>query len=318
MSQVIKFAKLINPNYFKLAERENKVQVLTIAFSHYCELAVWSLKAGNIPYQEHGFAPGQHFLPVLSVRMGTDQKYLSTSSRVTGVKEKTIQNSPELYAEDEERRKKALKKDKAMRSGAVPVAITPDGKVLLDSWAIAKSVPNLAPIDPNLQKLLDEEVGPLARQLTYSHILKTKNLHYFTRLCTENQGFFWNLIFKIYAGQELTKLMRKLFTPSSDPDIKQKSTERLQNVLNQIDQQYLQPAKAKGHAFLTGDKLSVGDIALASLFAPLITPPQYYGGKYEKIFTEFVQTDEDVRRDKEFWEKTAVGQFTLDLYKKHR
>jgi hypothetical protein len=237
---------------------------------------------------------------------------------VTGVKEKTIQNSPELYAEDEERRKKALKKDKAMRSGAVPVAITPDGKVLLDSWSIAKSVPNLAPIDPNLQKILDEEVGPITRQLTYNHILKDKNLHFFTRLCTENQGFFWNLIFKIYAGPELTKLMRKLFTPSSEPDIQQRSKEKLQKAINQIEEQYLLPAKAKGHVYLTGDQLSVGDIALASLFAPLITPPQYYGGKYEKIFKDLAESDSDIQQEKAFWQQTAVGQFTLDLYNKHR
>ena len=84
---ILQLSKWSNPNFFTLAKKEKKAQVLSIAFSHYCELAVWALQASSVPLHEHGYAPMQHVLPVLSVRVAQREKYLSASSRVTKVGE---------------------------------------------------------------------------------------------------------------------------------------------------------------------------------------------------------------------------------------
>ncbi|KAH8091928.1 L-cystine transmembrane transporter [Aureococcus anophagefferens] len=66
MSKLVALARWTQRDLIKLAKAENQPQLLTIPYSHYCELAAWSLDRAAKPYREHGYAPGEHVLPSAS------------------------------------------------------------------------------------------------------------------------------------------------------------------------------------------------------------------------------------------------------------
>ena len=41
---ILTLAKLVSSNYRELARRDKKIQVLTIDYSHFCELSIWALQ----------------------------------------------------------------------------------------------------------------------------------------------------------------------------------------------------------------------------------------------------------------------------------
>jgi hypothetical protein len=82
MKHLVSLGKLFFPDFRKLAKERNVLQVVTISYSHYVELALWSLKLGKVPYDEHGYVPGQHFMPAAALRLGGEKPHLSKSSRI--------------------------------------------------------------------------------------------------------------------------------------------------------------------------------------------------------------------------------------------
>ena len=128
MSWIVYFSKLVSPNFQALAKDSNAIQIVTIGFSHYCELAIWSLKLKGIPFKEHSYAPVQHIFAAIALRMGGNKKHFSGSSRVCEVVD------PKLSAEQNAAKTtKEIRNDARARSTAVPVAILPDGSVWKDS-----------------------------------------------------------------------------------------------------------------------------------------------------------------------------------------
>lgn len=287
MSLILWAAKFFSPNFFQLAKQSNSIQVITICFSHYCELAVWSLTKAGLKFDEYHCAPGQHVLPALSVRVGDKKnRHLSTSS--------------------------AMNDKKSARSTAVPLAVLPDGKVLVDSWEIAQ-YSGLPPVDSDLKKILDEDVGVLARKIIYCHVLQPQNKGIFDELVTNGRGWFWNICWYLFVGNHVRKLLMKLFNVKDTQAVaecKQKMkevTERLDNII-----------KSRSTQFIRGNEISINDIALASLFAPLVCPPLYYGGKFTRSFNKLIDQDSEARKEVEYWRQTITGQYVLDLYNQHR
>lgn len=130
---LIKLSKFFLPDYFATAKKTKSIQIITIELSHYCEYATWALTIGKVPFTEHSFAPGQHVFASLATRIGQGkQKHLSTSSRVTSVKDAALLNeqkdslSPEQLA-------KLKKKESASRATAVPFAAVAYG------WIVGRS-----------------------------------------------------------------------------------------------------------------------------------------------------------------------------------
>ena len=72
MSKLVALARWTQRDLIKLAKAENQPQLLTIPYSHYCELAAWPLDRAAKPYREHGYAPGEHVLPSLALRVAGD------------------------------------------------------------------------------------------------------------------------------------------------------------------------------------------------------------------------------------------------------
>eukprot|EP01034_Spumella_vulgaris_P026924 gene26924-33573_t len=59
--------------------------------------------------------------------------------------------------------------------------------------------------------------------------------------------------------------------------------------------------------FLTSDTIGVSDIALASLFAPLVYPPEYCSGKYTYIFDKMQAQDAVALEDMLYYRNTVTG-----------
>lgn len=307
MSWIVFIAKWISPDFKKCARQSNSIQLVSIGFSHYCEFAAWCLKAKGIPFKEHAYLPLQHVFPALAVRVGGPQKHLSASSRTTAVPDPNL-----TEAEAAALAAKEAKRDKNARATAVPLAVCPQGEVWTDSWDIA-SKSGLKDIDPELKKLLDESVGPRARQLAYSYILQPRNNNIWNKLLTFGTGWFWQLLWWMFLGNFLKKNMMKSMRPN-DPQAVAECRAELEASLQKLDA----IITGKRTPFLGGESLGIADIAVASLFAPLVNPPMYCGGRYTPIFEELMAQDKDLRAEVDRMRATPTGAYVMELYAKHR
>jgi len=299
---MLRLARHTQKDYRVLARSTQRAQVVTIPYSHFCELGNWALTACRVPCDEHGFAPGAHVLPALALRFAGGAKHLATSSAVRPVKpvEAQLPDPP--------------------RSGkpnptAVPVCALPDGTVLVDSWSIvdhAASAANLAPVPDPLRAVLDAELGPKARQIAYSHLFKPEAWDVWSGLCTENGGALWRCAWALGGGRMLTEKMTKLFR-SDDPAATDKCKEELRAVFARVEREHLS-SLGKAKPWLGGKSPGLADVALAALAAPVLSPPDYCAGKYAKWFDLLLERDAALREETEAWRATAVGRHALKVY----
>ena len=89
MSFVVKLAHLTQTDHMRRAKNTATIQLLTISISHYVEMARWCLQLCGLKYEEHGYGPVQHVLPVLSARIdrNTKKRYIGTSSATESANE---------------------------------------------------------------------------------------------------------------------------------------------------------------------------------------------------------------------------------------
>ena len=198
---MLRLARCTQHDYQALAQTRSRAQLVAIPYSHFCELGIWALQACRVPCDEHGFAPGQHVLPVLALRLGRDAKHLSTSSAVRPVAPAgALDPSP-------------AKMPARPNPTAVPVAALPDGRVLVDSWSIvahAAELTGLEPVPESLKDVLDTELGPRSRQLAYATLLKPEHWDVWQGLCIEGGSTLWRCLWRLGLGKKLTQMMTKV------------------------------------------------------------------------------------------------------------
>jgi len=280
------------------AEKSNKPQLLTIPYSHYVELARWSWLLGNKSFEENWYMPGQHILPLLSLRVSGKKKHLSSSSFVTksGRDPSTISD----------------KKASASRSTAVPALVKPNGDVLTDSWVIANESGLIPLTDPNLKKMYDEELGPLTRQFAYNFLLKPEHRQSWDDLLKYMQGWIWIILY-FFIGNYLHSLMSRMFGLG-----KQDLFEKCENDLDELFERIAKERLPENSRYINGDELSVEDIALCSLAAPALIPEKYCGGSFTPIFYGCISKDKEFQLRLEKYRATAVGKYVMQFYDENR
>ena len=307
MSWLPVLAKMVSPNFKSLAKNTNSIQLVTIGFSHYCEIATWCLKVKGIPYTEHSYPTVQHILPAIALRTGDKELRLSNTSRVTEVQ------VPNLSKEEiAKKQTKEKRRERAARSTAVPVAIAPNGTVWTDSWDIASKT-GLPPIDPMLKKLLDERLGVLSRQLSFHYMLQPHNDIYFNKLLTIHTGYIWKFLWWLFLSKYTKNIMIKIMKPFHVEAVNECRVE-LYKAISEIDT-IISNKKTK---FLYSNEIGVSDIALASLMSVLVNPPQYCNSKYTSIFEELMQNDANLSEEVERIRNTITGKYVMELYSNHR
>lgn len=275
------------------AAKAGRPQLVTISYSHYNELARWSLELDGADFDEHGYAPGQHVLPALSVRVPKSSgKHLATSSSMSGKPSPT----------------------------ALPVLVLPDGSVHKDSWEIAAAT-SLAPVDPALREVLDMQLGVAARKLAYMVLLKPEHAARFTTMCTEGRHWLWRCFWHLGGGGALRGMLAKAFPPGD--------AAALAACVAQLEGLFapsgpiaaaLSAAKRAGHVYLGGSKPGQADIALAA-FGALCTLPDEYGGPCGTMgphFRYLLAHDAQLKPLVMRFRDTDVGRHIMLMYSRHR
>lgn len=294
-------AKLTQPDYINRAKVSGKAQFINIPFSHYVDLARWCLDASGISYEEHSFAPVAHVLPILKIRVCGKVKQLSGTSYVQPVLKTGQEYVPEKDNPD------------MRRATAVPVLVLPDGSVAPDSWSIANIATKLTPISQQLKVILDEELGPLSRQLAYHYLLMPKNLNIAEELFLSCGGWFYKICWWCFLKNMIIKRMQKMFKVF-DTETVEVCRGKLRVVFEKLDS-IIQNKKGK---YIEGNTIGVSDIAIAALCAPIVLPREYCGGRYVAPFDRLERQDKDVQVNVAEWRSTVTGQYVLQLYREDR
>lgn len=307
MSWLVTLSKLISPDFRSLAKSTNSVQLVSIGLSHYCDFAAWCLKVKGFKTEEYQYAPIQHIFGALALRVGGPTRHLSSTSRTTEVQ------VPDLTDEQAaQKTAKEIRKDKAARSTAVPVAICPKGVVWTDSWEFATHT-GLATIDPELKKVLDEDIGPLSRQLAYHYILQPRNDNIFNQLLTHNTNFIWRFLWWLFLGSYAKKILIKTMQPFHAGAVAE-CRAKLEVALKFVDQRIT----SKTTPFLAGTEIGTADIAVAALVGPLVNSPRYCEGRYAPLFEKLMQQDDDLRAEVMRVRATPTGAYSMMMYEKYR
>lgn len=294
MAAIVFIAKALCPDVRTLSKTTGLPHIVTIKFSHYVELARWSMQYCGINFVEHSYAPIQHILPALAARVGkTKTENIVSNSSVTN---------------------QSNSKEKRGGMTATPVLILPDGSSgLSDSWEIstwACEKAGLQTCPEGLKTLIDFEVGTYARQLVYSYILAVRNENIYEGLVTDDAHWLWRTLWWMGLRGFTFSKMREAFK-TLDTEAVAACKEKLKTAVHELDTEWIMKKKGK---YLTGDKISQGDIAVAALMAPLVSPELYCLGKFKKWFDLAYQQDAAYREEVEYWRGTAAGKYTLEMY----
>ena len=191
MTLIVRIAQLTQPNLSTKAQAVGRAQLLTIPYSHFNEVAKFSLKVAGVPFEELAYPPIAHVLPTLATRLPASGERHVPAAPNGG------KGNPTL----------------------LPLCAMPDGTMLVDSWAIVDYVsevkPELGRLPESLRRLLNEQLGPLSRQALYALILKDTNYSIWTGLIMHKTGWRWRGVWRV-LGRRFTERFKTMFK-ASDP-----------------------------------------------------------------------------------------------------
>jgi len=178
MKKIAKWILRQGTSEIDLARQKNIARLQTIPFSHFCELARWSLEHNCVEFEESPSLPG---LSGARVRMVRGTQHISSDGSFPG--QHTGRN--ENHA----------------RQSAVPCLILPNGEVIRNSWDIfeyAFEENNVHTVDVKFLKMLDQDFAPATRIIAYHHIL---NSNQSWRKLITNCGGYTDRFLYLLAGQ---------------------------------------------------------------------------------------------------------------------
>ena len=168
-------------------------------------------------------------------------------------------------------------------------------------------------MEPELRKILDEEIGPLSRQLAYSFILKPIHRKATDEMFLLGQGWVWRLLWTLCIGFFFRKFLSESLQITNTVAIAN-SRKRLGAAFEKI----ADILREKKTPFLGGNSPGAADFALAALSSPIIGVKEYNLGKFAATFDSIERSDEDYGKEVEFWRDTKVGKHVLMMYLKFR
>lgn len=253
----------------------------TIVFSHYNDKARWALQHFGVPYDERGYLPMFHMLPVLWATRGRLGKRDRVSSRMS-----------------------------------TPLLVTDAGERLHDSSLIARwasdtygePATTLYP-EEHLEEILafearmHDEVGPHTRRIAYGVVFD--HPHLFHELVRRNVGAVQRVMFSAIAWATLPLMRRGL---GIDGAAVARSIAKVEAAQAWVSE------RVAGRRFVFGDRFTAADLSLATMFAPVVlpTPEEGYGA-----WLPTVQDVPDERRALcERLRASPTGQHALAMYRR--
>lgn len=213
-------------------------ELVTIAFSHYCEKARWALDRHRVPYTEHAYLPLLHMPPVALRTIG-----------------------------------RAGRSDKHSTRFSTPLFSTHEGELITDSSDIVRWVDRhhakgaLYPSEEvaAFERELGDELGPHTRRVAYFHLLPDRAL--VTRMAAKNTGAAQALAFRAVAPAVIVVLRRAL---GIDRARAERSEAKVWAMAHRVAERI-----ADGRPYLFGESFTAADLTFAALMAPLVAPPEY-------------------------------------------
>mmetsp|Transcript_57847 Transcript_57847/g.137659 ORF Transcript_57847/g.137659 Transcript_57847/m.137659 type:complete len:291 (+) Transcript_57847:97-969(+) len=282
---VVYVAKWTQPDYKEQAKRDNRVQLLTIPYSHYNEAARWALSKAKVDFEEHAFSPGEHILPLLKARVGGATKLVSASSTFGA--------------------------ETGKHYTAVPFAWLPDGSAGLDSWDIITNVAKFHAPPEDLKAFLDQVLGPVTRKYAYYNLMDPKFSAAWTGLCTHEKGPLSQALFHM----AFNPILKGFFTKELGIGKEGAHDAAVAEVFEAFAQadEFLKTRKGN---YFGGDAPNGTDIAFAALAAPVVMPSNYCGARFEKYFAA-IRADPAVAQHTATLRATETGKFCLQMYGAH-
>jgi len=228
----------------------------SIPFSHYCELARWSLQVAKIPFEEWSYLPGLHAMagPMARIRE-------TAAEKGTG------------------------------KGPGTPLFQDAEGKVYDDSWQILK-LAKLGDIPEDIFQILNFTIGPRSRAVIYADLLKTEMDDAFYKLGVECPVSWWQRWLWSFSGFR-RKVAGKMWETMVGDEAKQAKT--LADFEEGIQKLEAELAKPDGCFKGAPAQLNAASLALAALFAPAVCSPDYTGGFVPPILLEVFSTPQQQR-----------------------
>ena len=267
--------------------------LVTIPFSHYSELARWSLDATGVAYIERASMPGFHIATVISA---------------TG-------------------RWKPATRARAGSPWAVPLLVLPDGEVVRDSHNIATHAAAGTSLYPSEHResihadLLHfhDRIGPIARRFAYHHLFSALDAAGFCELAAANGAPAWQVAL---LGSEAVFQRARGYISRGLGVSKERAARAEQYIEAELEavsarlQQRAPAAEASAGAYaqgLHGNDVTLSDLSFASLVAPALgvsygspldgvvrfPPPEALGAEYAEKAAR--------------WRATPAGAFAVEL-----
>jgi glutathione S-transferase len=222
-------------------------ELITIAFSHYCEKARWALDRAGVPYRERRFMPAFHLPSVALALVGTGR---GRPDRVS-----TRFSTPVLRGPD--------------------VLLTDSSEIV--RWADehhGREGLYASPEATALETHFGTALGPHTRRVVYWFALRDPTL--MVEMAKDNVGSVQAGLFALARPFVGLLVGRKLRVHEAGY---RRSLESVETVLGEVDARL-----SDGRRYLLGDRFSAADLSFAALLAPVVLPgPDQFGAVLPKI-----------------------------------
>lgn len=192
---------------------------------------------------------------------------------------------------------------------STPLLVNADKDVLAyDSWQCMEKLGILP--TPRAKELLDTVIGPCARTIFYSYALASGSEAIFARLWSSSQIPVMQKV--LYSTPLRWSVQASLYSNivESEEHVQQ-CRESLRAAIDDFEPFLYEPPFA-------GKDPTVSGIALASLMAPVVLPPEYAISFYKETLFNLEGLPPAMQDEVETWRRTPVGAWTLEYYKVHR
>ena len=288
-------------------------QLYTIPFSHYCELARWSLQIAKMLASIQARLHRQDAtliwgLVIITVCQNTTMH--SLDCRIPFTEYPYLPGLHQFFSPVERIRARASEAGTGKGSGT-PLYVSSSGDVFGDSWQVLQ-LTGLGDVPEDVFQTLNYVIGPHVRSILYSDILRDEMDGTFREIGKDApvscwQHFFWGLggFRRTVAGKMWEQMV-------GDAERQAKVLAEFEEGICKLEAELAKP----GSCFRSDGQLTASAIALAALFAPAVLPPEYTGGFVPEMKLESFSEGHQQRI--KAWRARPLGQFTLEMYRKHR
>jgi hypothetical protein len=282
--------------------------LVSLPYSHYVELARWSLCVRKNAFSEIKVPIGPHMLVAALYRLAFPGGTSSCSSFPGDPTHLSSKHTEHWWFP------RQLRLSWLRRISGVPLVIVgaPDGataRCVPDSWGALTELAGLE-IDAETKVRFDHVVGPRVRQAAYHHIFAERmELYYRVQSCGPTLMALCRLIERVFRVTDSMKALMEM-----TPDVVAEGEQELRVEFGHVG------AVLERHAYLGagagGDTFGGADLAWSALVGWLVLPPKFHGGAVDvPSLEDFPPSCQRLVRE---FRDTPAGRHVVHCYETYR